>query len=105
MSDNIQWDNYHWSESSESGLFDKNKKKITGKISEIRIKDYGLASISGGSGALCEVTVKVEDPLGNKVSAKSVGEDIVTTSVKAVIDAINRIMLKKMVNEKPVNKS
>jgi len=78
-------------------------QKITGKISEIRIKDYGLASISGGSGALCEVTVKVEDPLGNKVSAKSVGEDIVTTSVKAVIDAINRIMLKKMFNEKQVN--
>ncbi len=75
-------------------------QKITGKISEIKIKDYGLASISGGSGALCEVTVKVEDPLGNKISAKSVGEDIVTTSVKAVIDAINRIMLKKMLEEK-----
>ena len=75
-------------------------QKITGKISEIRIKDYGLASISGGSGALCEVTVKVEDPSGNKVSAKSVGEDIVTTSVKAVVDAINRIMLKKMLGEK-----
>lgn len=78
-------------------------QKITGKISEIRIKDYGLASISGGSSALCEVTVKVEDALGNKVSAKSVGEDIVTTSVKAVIDAINRIMLKKMLQEKQVN--
>ena len=71
----------------------------------IRIKDYGLASISGGSGALCEVTVKVEDPLGNKVSAKSVGEDIVTTSVKAVIDAINRIMLKKMLSEKHAQKN
>ena len=78
-------------------------QKITGKISEIRIKDYALASISGGSGALCEVTVKVEDPAGNKVSAKSVGEDIVTTSVKAVIDAINRIMLKKMLQEKQVS--
>ena len=75
-------------------------QKITGKLSEIRIKDYGLASISGGSGALCEVTVKVEDALGNKISAKSVGEDIVTTSVKAVIDAINRIMLKKLLQEK-----
>ena len=77
-------------------------QKITGKISEIKIKDYGLASISGGSSALCEVTVKVEDALGNKVSAKSVGEDIVTTSVKAVIDAINRIMLKKMLQEKQI---
>ena len=75
-------------------------QKITGKISEIKIKDYGLASISGGSSALCEVTVKVEDALGNRVSARSVGEDIVTTSVKAVIDVINRIMLRKMLDEK-----
>lgn len=75
-------------------------QKITGKISEIRIKDYALASISGGSTALCEVTVRVEDADRNKVSAKSVGEDIVTTSVQAVIDGINRIMLKKILKEK-----
>ena len=75
-------------------------QKITGKISEIRIKDYALASISGGSNALCEVTVKIEDADRNKVSAKSIGEDIVTTSVQAVIDGINRIMLKKMLKEK-----
>lgn len=78
-------------------------QKITGKISELRIKDYGLASISGGSTALCAVTISVEDAHGFSVSAKSVGEDIVTTSVQAVIDGINRIMLKKMLNEKPAN--
>jgi len=78
-------------------------QKITGKISEIRIKDYALASISGGSNALCEVTISVEDAQGNLVSAKSVGEDIVTTSVQAVIDGINRIMLKKMLKEKQVS--
>ncbi|MCJ8306323.1 MAG: 2-isopropylmalate synthase [Nitrosopumilus sp.] len=78
-------------------------QKITGKISELRIKDYGLASISGGSTALCEVTISVEDAQGNRVSSKSVGEDIVTTSVQAVIDGINRIMLKKMLKEKQVN--
>jgi len=78
-------------------------QKITGKISEIRIKDYALASISGGSNALCEVTISVEDGHGNRVSAKSVGEDIVTTSVQAVIDGINRIMLKKMLKEKQVS--
>ena len=78
-------------------------QKITGKISELRIKDYGLASISGGSTALCEVTISVEDAQGNSVSAKSVGEDIVTTSVQAVIDGINRIMLKKMLNEKQLS--
>ncbi len=77
-------------------------QKITGQISELRIKDYGLASISGGSTALCEVTIRVEDAQGNSVSAKSIGEDIVTTSVQAVIDGINRIMLKKMLNEKQI---
>ena len=78
-------------------------QKITGKISELRIKDYGLASISGGSSALCEVTISVEDAQGNSVSAKSIGEDIVTTSVQAVIDGVNRIMLKKMLNEKQLS--
>lgn len=78
-------------------------QKITGKISELRIKDYGLASISGGSTALCEVTIRVEDAQGNSVSAKSVGEDIVTTSVQAVIDGVNRIMLKKLLDRKQVN--
>jgi 2-isopropylmalate synthase len=77
-------------------------QKITGKIAEVRIKEYGLASIAGGSNALCEVTIKVEDPFGNMASAKSIGEDIVTTSVQAMIDGINRIMLKKMLKEKKV---
>lgn len=74
-------------------------QKITGKISELRIKDYNLASISGGSTSLCEVTIRVEDSNGNSVSAKSVGKDIVTTSVQAVIDGVNRIMLKKLLNK------
>ena len=78
-------------------------QKISGKISEVKIKDYGLASISGGSTALCEVTIRVEDAQGNSVSAKSVGEDIVTTSVQAVIDGLNRIMLKKMLKEKQLS--
>jgi len=75
-------------------------QKITDTISEIRIKDYNLASISGGSSALCEVTVKLEDAMQNMVSSKSIGEDIVITSVQAVIDGMNRIMLKKLVKQK-----
>ncbi len=71
-------------------------QKITGAASEMRIKDYQLASISGGSTALCEVTVRVEDPQGNAISSKSVGKDIVTTSVQAVVDGANRLMLKNM---------
>ena len=51
---------------------------------------------------MCEVTIKLEDAKGNLVSSKSVGEDIVTTSVQAMIDGINRIMLKKLLKEKKV---
>ena len=74
-------------------------QKITGAASELSITDYGLASISGGSSSLCEVTVRVADSRGNSISSKSVGEDIVTTSVQAVIDGANRLMLKKMLRK------
>ncbi len=75
-------------------------QKITGEIAKVRIKDYRLDSISGGSEALCEVTIKVEDAYGNQASAKSIGEDIVITSVQAMIDGINRIMLKNILRQK-----
>ncbi|MGI0088511.1 MAG: 2-isopropylmalate synthase [Nitrosotalea sp.] len=75
-------------------------QKITGETSKVRIKEYKLDSISGGSEALCEVTIKVEDAYGNQSSAKSIGEDIVITSVQAMIDGINRIMLKNILKQK-----
>lgn len=70
-------------------------QRITDKISQISISDYNLASISGGSDALCEVTIRVEDSEGNGISARSVGKDVVTTSVQAVIAGMNRIMFRK----------
>ncbi|NDB63279.1 MAG: 2-isopropylmalate synthase [Nitrosopumilaceae archaeon] len=75
-------------------------QKITGEIAKIRVKEYKLDSISGGADALCEVTIKVEDAYGNVAAAKSIGEDIVTTSVQAVIEGINRIMFKKTLKQK-----
>ena len=78
-------------------------QKITGQVTdEVRLKEYRLDSISGGAYPLCEVTVKVEDARGNIISSKSVGEDIVTTSVQAMVDGINRIMLKTILKEKKV---
>ena len=69
-------------------------QKITGETSKVHITKYGMDAISGGSGALCEVTVEVEDAHSQTISARHVGKDIVTTSVEAVLDAINLIMLK-----------
>ena len=78
-------------------------QKITSQITdEVRLKEYKLDSISGGANALCEVTVKVEDARGSIISSKSVGEDIVTTSVQAMVDGINRIMLKNVLKENKI---
>jgi 2-isopropylmalate synthase len=77
-------------------------QKIMGEVAKVRVKEYRLDSISGGSDALCEVTIKVEDAYGNSASAKSIGEDIVITSVQAVMDGINRIMLKKTLKQKKI---
>jgi 2-isopropylmalate synthase len=45
---------------------------------------------------MAEVSVKIEDKNGNIVSARKSGEDIVIASVEAMIDAINKMMLKKV---------
>lgn len=70
-------------------------EKITKKTAGMHITDYQLAAISGGSNALCEVTVRIEDSQGNNVRSKSMGKDIVITSVRAVIEGVNKMMLKK----------
>jgi 2-isopropylmalate synthase len=71
-------------------------QKISGEMANIKIREYRLDSISGGSDALAEVTVKVEDNNGNVVSARKAGEDIVVASVQAMMDAINKVLLRKV---------
>lgn len=71
---------------------------IADGIANIKIREYKLDSITGGSDAMAEVSVKVEDNKGTIVSARRSGPDIVVTSVEAVIDAINKTMLKKLIH-------
>jgi 2-isopropylmalate synthase len=71
-------------------------QKISGEMANIKIREYRLDSISGGSDALAEVTVKVEDKNGNVVSARKAGEDVVVASVQAMMDAINKVLLRKV---------
>lgn len=59
----------------------------------IHLSDFRIDAISGGSDALAEVVIGVEDDRGRKVSAKSAREDIVMASVEALVSAINRLML------------
>ena len=59
----------------------------------IHLCDFRIEAITGGSDALAEVVIGVEDDRGRKVSARSAREDIVMASVEALVSAINRLML------------
>jgi len=61
-----------------------------GEISKLRLKKYHLDAITGGSDALAEVTVELEDEHNNVYIAKGVREDVVLASVDAMVNGINR---------------
>ncbi|WP_440951429.1 2-isopropylmalate synthase [Methanosphaerula subterraneus] len=62
-----------------------------GKIlpAEVRLKDFRIEAISGGSDAICHVTIAVEDQKGRIVDAGASGDDVVITSTEAMVNAIN----------------
>ena len=70
-------------------------QKITSDLVNVRLREYRLEALTGGSDAVAEVIIKVEDNVGNIVSARSANEDIVKASVNAMITGINRLLLKK----------
>ncbi len=74
-------------------------QKITNELASVRLKEFRLESITGGSDALAEVSIKVEDRYGHVASARAAGEDIVIASVQAMINGLNRIMLKKIIDK------
>lgn len=65
-------------------------RNVIKEISALRLKEYHLDAITGGSDALAEVTVKLEDDRGNLYIAKGVREDVVIASVDAMINGVNR---------------
>jgi 2-isopropylmalate synthase len=77
-------------------------QKLTSNLEQIRLSEYRLEAITGGSNAVAEVVIKVEDEKGNIVSARAAREDIVMASVEAMINGINKLLLKN--HHKQVNK-
>jgi 2-isopropylmalate synthase len=76
-------------------------QKLTNNLENIRLSEYRLEAITGGSNAVAEVIIKVEDDKGNIVSARAAREDIVMASVEAMINGINKCLIK---NRKQGNK-
>lgn len=69
--------------------------KIVDPSVQVKLKEYRLEAITGGSDALAEAIVKVEDASGAVVSAAAAREDVVVASVEAMIEAINKILLRR----------
>ena len=67
-------------------------QKITKELN-VSLKEYRLEALTGGSDAVAEVIIKVEDKEGNMVSARAAREDIVKASVEAMITGINRLLV------------
>ena len=86
---------------SETGVgpIDASLSAIRATVSKnIVLKEFKLEAITGGSNALCNVTVKLGDSEDAQLLSlgKSVGSDIVTTSVDAMIEGLNRLWGRKL---------
>ena len=81
------------------GPIDASLSAIRTAVSKnIVLREFRLEAITGGSNALCEVTVKLGDCEDAQLLSlgKSVGSDIVTTSVDAMIEGLNRLWVRKL---------
>jgi len=79
-----------------TGPVDALSKAIQSALGEeIKLLNYKLEAISGGTDSLCTVEVEVEDNDGRTASGMAVGGDIVMVSVNAIMESINRIYAKR----------
>ncbi|HZW55862.1 MAG TPA: 2-isopropylmalate synthase [Nitrososphaerales archaeon] len=70
-------------------------QKVTDRFTKVKLKEYRLEAITGGTNADAEVVIKVEDENGQVSTASSTGPDIIMASVDAMISGINEITLRK----------
>jgi len=85
-------------ESKETGVgpidaVSKALQRSIGDIMKFQLVDFRLDAMSGGTDALADVTVKLENEEGRLVSSRAVHEDIVMAGVTAIVSAANRLLL------------
>jgi len=75
------------------GPVDAVSKAISSIIGpSIKLKEYNLKAITGGTDALADVVIKVEDEKGNMFGAQAVDEDVIMASAIALIKGINKAL-------------
>ena len=67
-------------------------KALVKESVDMNLDKYRLEAITGGTDALAETLVVVSDDAGHKATGKSTREDVILSSVVAVINSINHLM-------------
>ncbi len=79
------------------GPVDAALKAVTELVGrKIKITEFKLGAVTGGSDALAEVYVTLEDEDGKSFTSRAVGPDIVMASIDAVINALNYLLTRKV---------
>ncbi len=60
--------------------------------SALRLEEYNLKAITGGTNALADVSIKLSDQQGNIFSARAVHEDVIRASAMGIIKGINQAL-------------
>lgn len=72
----------------------KAMKRIIGDEKKIEISEFRMDAITGGSDAVADVFVTLEDEHGVAAEARGAGDDIVIASVEALLNAVNLLARK-----------
>jgi LeuA allosteric (dimerisation) domain. len=66
-------------------------QRAVSSVGDIVLEEYHVDSITGGTDALVEVTVKMSKD-GKVITARGARTDIIEASVEAVINGMNRLV-------------
>ncbi|MFB6214941.1 MAG: alpha-isopropylmalate synthase regulatory domain-containing protein [Candidatus Bipolaricaulia bacterium] len=69
-------------------------KRIIGEKKQIEISEFRIDAITGGSDAVANVVIALEDERGTVAEARGTGDDIVIASVEALLNAVNLLARK-----------
>ncbi len=73
--------------------------KLVGGVSNVRLKEYHVDAISGGTDAVVSVVVKLTD--GKRiVTARGTNGDIIMASVQAMLNGVNRLLMDRKLGGK-----
>ncbi|MEM7234350.1 MAG: 2-isopropylmalate synthase, partial [Planctomycetota bacterium] len=62
----------------------------------LKLKEYGLKAITGGTDALAHAHIRFQDPFGRSYRGEALDEDVILSSVHAMVKGANRALTVRM---------